>query len=177
MAITRQKKEEILQALVESFGKSKSIVFAANNGLTVSEISELRKILADNGISFKVAKKNLILLACTENNIEGVTKEMLDGPVGAACSFEDEVAAAKTLATFAKKHKRLVLVSGVMDGKAMSQQQVNALSQLPSKEELLAKFMGSLQAPLSGFVGIGSNLISGFVRALDQVREQKEAAS
>lgn len=176
MAVTRKQKEDILATLVENFKKSKSVVFAANHGLSVNEMSELRTTLRDAGIDFQIAKKTLFMRASAESGIE-LSRELLDGPVGAAFSYEDEVAAAKALAKFAKKHEKLSLVIGVMEGKVLNTAQVIELSALPSKEELLAKFMGSLQAPLSGFVGLGNNLIGGFVRALDQIREQKSVES
>lgn len=176
MAVSKQKKEVILQELVEKFGRSKSVVFAANHGLSVSELQELRNVLREEGVEFKIAKKTLLEKACEESGITGVQKGTLDGPVGAAFSYEDEVAAAKLLAKFAKDHEALSLVAGIMEGKLMQKQEVEELSKLPSKEELLAKLVGSIQAPLAGFIGIGANLTGGLVRVLDQIRQQKESA-
>jgi large subunit ribosomal protein L10 len=176
MAITRLKKEEILKSLVESFGSAKSIVFARNNGLSVKDTKELRSTLRGENITFQVAKKTLFKKAAEANNMTGFELDLLEGAVGVAISSEDEVIPAKMIATFAKKNENVELVAGIVDGKFLGESEIKELSNLPSKEELYAKLLGSMQAPLSGFVGIGNNLISGLVRTLDQVREQKEAA-
>lgn len=176
MAITRQKKEDVLNALIESFAGSKSIVFAKNKGLSVTDMGTLRGALREENITFTVAKKTLFRKAAEQNNVEGFDVTMLEGAVGVAVSSEDEVVGAKTLATFAKKNENIELVAGIVDGKFLNTEEIINLSKLPSKEELYAKMLGSMTAPLSGFVGIGNNLISGLVRTLDQVREQKEAA-
>ena len=176
MAITRQKKEEILSKLVESFGAAKSVVFAKNTGLSVSDTRNLRAALRAENVSFTVAKKTLFKKAADSAKCEGFDMEILEGAIGAAVSSDDEVTPAKLIATFAKKNESLELIAGIVDGKFLGTDEIKSLSALPSKEELYAKMLGSMQAPLSGFVGIGNNLISGLVRTLDQVREQKEAA-
>lgn len=176
MAITREKKEQILQELTEHFSRAKSIVFAKNLGLSVSEVSALRSVLRKSGIVFKVSKKTLFRKAAESQGISNFSEDALDGAVGAAISFEDELAPAKILLKFLKETKKIELVAGILEGKALTAEAVHELAKLPSKEELIAKFMGSLQAPISGFVGVSSNLLGGFVRALDQVRQQKESA-
>lgn len=176
MAVSKAKKTEILQELTAKFSRSKSVIFAANHGLTVSEIKQLRAELRKAGAEFQVAKKTLLEKASIDSGNGAISKEILDGPVGATFSYEDQVAAAKVLAKFAKDHEKLVLVAGIMDGNALNKDSVVALSKLPSREELLAKLLGSMQAPLSKFVGMGNALIGGFVRVMNAVREQKEKA-
>jgi large subunit ribosomal protein L10 len=176
MAITREKKEQILQELTDHFSRAKSVVFAKNLGLSVAEVSALRRVLRENGIVFKVSKKTLFRKAAEAQGIKNFSEDVLDGAVGAAFCFDDEIAPAKILAKFLKDTKKIDLVAGILEGKALTGEEVKDLAKLPSKEELISKFMGSLQAPLSGFVGVSSNLLSGFVRALDQVRQQKESA-
>ncbi len=175
MAITRSKKEEVLKALVESFGSAKSVVFAKNKGLTVADSKDLRSVLREENVTFTVAKKTLFKKAAESIGVDGFDISVLEGPVGAAISFEDEVVGAKAIATFAKKNQNIELVAGIVDGEFLGTKEVVDLSKLPSKEELYAKFLGSMQAPLSNFVGIGNNLISGFVRCLDQIADQKSA--
>ena len=176
MAITRSKKEEILDALVASFGTAKSVVFAKNKGLTVSDAKDLRGKLREENISFTVAKKTPFRKAAENNNVEGFDIEVLNGAVGAAISSEDEVIGAKMIATFAKTNPNIELVAGIVDGKFLNTQEITDLSKLPSREELYAKMLGSMQAPLSGFVGVSTNLIAGLARCIDGVREQKENA-
>lgn len=176
MAITRLRKEETLEKLVASFGSAKSVVFAKNIGLSVADTKSLRSVLREENISFTVAKKTLFQKAAESANCEGFDSSVLEGAIGAAVSSEDEVTAAKMIATFAKKNKKIEIIAGIVDGKFLGTKEIVALSSMPSKDELYAKLLGSMQAPLVGFVGIGHNLISGLVRTLDQVREQKEAA-
>jgi len=175
MAISRSKKEEVLNILIESFGSAKSVIFAKNKGLTVADSSNLRTTLREENVTFVVAKKTLFKKAAETNGVEGFDLSVLDGAVGAAISSEDEVVGAKAIATFAKKNPNLELVAGIVDGEFLGTKEIVSLSKLPSKEELYAQMLGSMQAPLSNFVGIGNNLISGFVRCLDQVAEQKDA--
>ncbi len=174
MAVSKKQKQDILSTLVDRFGRSKSVVFAANRGLSVSEVTELRRNLHESGVDFQVAKKTLLLKACADSSVEGMEKGLLDGAVGAAFSYEDEIINAKLLAKFAKDHENLVLIAAIMDGKVIGQDEVIALAKLPSKEELLAKFMGSLQSPLSGFVGISNSLLGGLVMALNGLKEKLE---
>ena len=176
MAISRNKKEETLSSLIESFGSAKSVVFAKNSGLSVKDTRTLRGQLREENVSFTVAKKTLFAKAAGEHSVEGFDITLLTGAVGAAVSADDEVTAAKMIATFAKKNDKIELVAGIVDGKFLNQEEIINLSKLPSKEELYAKMLGSMVAPLSGFVGIGNNLIGGLARCIDQVREQKEAA-
>ena len=176
MAISRLKKEEILASLVESFGSAKSIVFARNKGLSVKASTELRAKFRSENVTFKVAKKTLFKKAAELNNLAEIDLDLLEGAVGVATSSDDEVTPAKIIATFAKKNENLELVAGIIDGKFLGESEIKELSKLPSKEELYAKMLGSMQAPLSGFVGIGNNLIGGLARCLDQIKDQKETA-
>lgn len=176
MALSRSKKEDILQKLVDSFGSAKSVVFAKNTGLSVAEIKELRSELRKENISFTVAKKTLFEKAAEQNSVKGFDITTLEGAIGVAVSPEDEVLGAKLIASFAKKNDKIELVAGIVEGNFLNTAEVGNLSQLPSKEELYAKMLGSMQAPLSGFVGVGNNLIGGLTRCLDQVREQKESS-
>jgi len=176
MAITRKQKERILADLLEKMKAAKAVFFAKNLGLSVAEAQEMRRKLRSEGNVFKVAKKTLIKKAAHESANVDVPSEALDGAAGAAFSMEDELSALKILANFAKESEKIELTGGIFEGKLMSKDEVIALSKIPSKEELLAKLLGSMQAPLSGFVGVGNQLIGGLARVLDGYREQKESA-
>lgn len=176
MTISRTKKESILKSLIDSFDGAKSVIFAKNNGLTVEETRGLKSGLRENNVSFRVAKKTLFKIAAEKTGIESFDIKLLDGAVGAAISSGDEVMGAKLLGKYAKDNEKLELVAGIVDGKVLTKNEVINLSLLPSKEELYGKMLGSMQAPLSGFVGISNNLIGGFVRCLDQIKDQKDSA-
>lgn len=174
MAVSKDQKAAILEGLVEKFGQSQSVVFADYRGLDVASVSDLRTRLREKDAEMKVAKKTLIRLAAKENNIEVDASDM-QGPVAATFSYEDAMAGIKVLFNFAKENENLKLLGGVIDGKPVGPDVIQEYAKLPGREELLAKLIGSMNAPVSGTVGIFSNLISGFVRVLDGIRENMPA--
>lgn len=176
MAITREKKGEILQDLVEKFGRSKSIVFADYRGLDVASISELRSELRKEGAEMKVAKKTLIGLAA-KDSVGELDKSIMEGPVVATFSYEDPLSGIRILFKFSKKNDNIKLLGGIIDGKMVGLNIIQQYAKLPSREELLAKFIGSINAPLSGFVGIGSSIIGGIVRALSAYKDTLPATT
>lgn len=173
MAKTRQDKEQAVQALAEKLKGAKSAVFTAQRGLTVGQASELRSNCRKENVEVISTKKTLLQIALNQAGFDGVDVSHYDGVVYVAVSNDDEVAPARIMHTFAKDNEALQLHAGTLEGATVDAQKVIALAELPSKEELLAKFVGSMNAPVSGFVGVLSNTMSGFVRVLDQVREQK----
>jgi large subunit ribosomal protein L10 len=174
MAITRQKKEEILQGLVDKFGRSHSVVFADYRGLDVASISELRRELRKGDAEMKVAKKTLIGLAA-KDTVGELDSSVMEGPVLATFSYEDPLSGIQILYKFSKKNENIKLLGGIVDGKMVGPEVIQKYAKLPSKEELLAKFIGSINSPLSGFVGIGNSLVSGIVRALSAYKDSKPA--
>ncbi|MBN2096013.1 50S ribosomal protein L10 [Candidatus Peregrinibacteria bacterium] len=171
MAITKDQKTQILQELVDKFGRSKSVVFSDYRGLDVASVSDLRNKLREKDAETKVAKKTLIKLAAKENNIDGLGDEMLTGPVSATFSYEDEMAGLKVLFNFSKVNENLKLLGGVINGEVVGADEIIQLAKLPGREELLAKLIGSMNAPVSGFVGILGNLLGGFVRVLNAYKD------
>lgn len=177
MALSKEQKAELLKQLVDKFTKAKSVSFSDYRGLTVTEMQGLRTKLREKGIEYKVAKKTLMRLACKEAGIKEIPAEALEGPVGAAFGYEDEVAPFKVISTFSKEAKKLQLLGGIMEGAPLSKAEAGELAQLPSKEELLAKLVGSLKAPISGFHGVLHGVMRKFVATLDAVREKQESAA
>ena len=173
-------KEELLQSKInlvneikEKIEKSQSIVFVDNNGLNVAEVTELRKNLRENGVDYKVYKNTMLKRAFNDLGIEGV-EEFLSGPTAVAFGIEDAVQPAKILHDFAEDNDRLEIKTGVLDGKVVSVEEVNALAKLPSREVLVAHLLGSLNAPIQGLATVLSGNIRGLAVALDQIREKKE---
>lgn len=175
MPLTRQKKEELIGQMVQKIQDSKAVMFADFQGLSVKQMSDLRAEMREQGVEFKVAKKTLIRLAAKEAGFDEIPDEALEGPVGAVFSLEDEIAAAKLIFKYSKKNKNLKLRGGLFEGKVLGSAKANELAQLPGKEELLAKFVYLMKAPIQGFHGVLNNTISGFVRVLNAVKEKKEA--
>lgn len=175
MPKTKIQKQVIFRDLSEKIKRSKSIVFAGFNAFGVKDNEDLRDQLGKENGEYYVAKKTLLNLALKENNIE-VDPKTLDGKVAAVFSYEDEVASAKILGNFRKdkeKAEKIFFLGGVLDGKFLNGQEVDALSKLPSKTELYGRLVGSLNAPISGFVNVMAGNLRGFVSVLKAISEKK----
>jgi len=173
MAISKQKKEEVLQELVEKFQKAKSVVFAEYRGLTVKQVGDVRKQLRDKGVDYKVAKKTLLSLAAQKAGFKAIPTEYMEGPISAVFSYEDEVSGPKVIHTLGKEYEGLTLKGGMMDGEPFGPAQAVQLAQIPSREELIAKMLGSLQAPIQGFQGVLHGTIRKFVGTLQAIAEKE----
>jgi len=177
MSINKEQKKKILADLQQKFDDAKSVVFVSNNGLSVGEISELRNQLRAKGAEYKIAKKTLIKLAAKNTGVDDVPDELVEGSIGATFTYDDAVSGASILYKFAKETKKIELKGGILDGELIDQVRVKYLATLPSKEQLLANLMGSMQAPLNGFYSVLSNgVLGGFVRTLNAYREKQESA-
>ena len=172
MAISRVKKEAILEALNVYCSEAKGVVFVKNSGLTVVEIEEFRKNLRAQGARMTVAKKTLIKLALKANNLPDIDDAILEGPIGVVFG-PDEISAAKLSAAFAKEHEKLELMGGILEGKVLSKAETVALSKVPSKQELYGSFVQVANAPIQKFHGVCHGLLSGLARCLQQVSEKK----
>lgn len=170
---TKVQKEALIAEVVENIQSSKALVFAEYKGVPVKELTELRRELMKNGGRFQVLKKTLLGIALKESSVS-VNGRDLPGQVGIAYS-QDEVTAAKILADFAKAHKELSfsIQGGALGKEALSTEQVIALAKLPSQDQLRGQLVGTLQAPISGFVRVLNGNLSGFVRVLKAIEESK----
>jgi large subunit ribosomal protein L10 len=175
MAVTRQVKEDALKVLVDKFGRSKSVVFANYRGLDVASISEIRNQLRKEDAEMKVAKKTLMNIAA-KDLVGELDKTMMDGPVVATFSYNDPLAGIRILFKFSKKNDKLKLLGGIVDGKAVGADIIQQYAKLPSKQELLAKLLGSMNAPVSNFVGVCNSLVAGIVRVLNAYKDKMPAA-
>lgn len=174
MSITRQDKEKIIQNLSDKFSKAKSIVFLGFQGLTVKEDNELRKCLRDENIDYKVARKTLIKRSLKEVKIEGVDEIELEGPVGAAVSYDDEVAPARLANEYAKTNKKLKLLGGYISSKYLDAKEIKVLASLPGKDQLRGQLVGTINAPVSGFVNVLAGNIRGLVNVLKAIEDDKK---
>lgn len=177
MPLTKAQKEDILKKLIDQLKEAKSVVFADYQGLSVKDVKNLRKQMKEKGVVFKVAKKTLFNLAAQEAGYQALPSEVIEGPVGAAFSMEDEIAGAKLIHTFAKKNKNLKLRGALFEGKVLTIAETLVLATLPGKEELIGKFIYLVKYPIQGFHGVLYNTMAGFARALNAIKEQKEKAA
>jgi large subunit ribosomal protein L10 len=168
-------KQEILRNLNEKFKKSKSVIFAGFNALTVKDNEILRSELRKEKSEYYVAKKTLMNIAF-KDQINDLNVRSFDGKLAAVFAYEDEVAPAKILGNFRKtkeKAEKIILLGGILENKLLSRVEVETLSNLPSKQELYARLVGSMNAPISGFVNVLAGNMRGLVCALKAIGEKK----
>lgn len=173
MPLTKAQKSEILKDLIKQIKDAKSTVFANFQGLSVKDTKDLRRRLREKGVNFKVSKKTLIRLAAKEAGFDEIPDDLFEGPIGAAFSNQDETAAANLIYNYSKTNKNIQLRGALFDGRVLSLDETRQLAQLPSKQELLSKFVYLVKYPIQGFHSVLYNTISGFVRALNCIKEQK----
>jgi large subunit ribosomal protein L10 len=170
--LTREQKEKLANDFLEKIKESKTTVVVDFKGMTVAEISELRNLLREQGIKMQVLKKSIAQVALDEQKIDLDVRKM-EGQLAFVYGGEDEVSAPKIISKFGKENEKLKMLAGILENKTMDQQEVSALAKLPSKEELLAKVVGSLKAPVSGFVNVLGGNLRGLVGVLTAIKEQK----
>ena len=170
--LTKTQKKELIKELVDKIKRQQSLVFTDVSGLSVGEMQKLRRELKKAGIEYKVAKKTLITLALKEAKHD-IDISQVPGSLGAAFSYQDPVSPAKIIFKFSKDHKNLKVVGGIMEGKLLTVQEVETLSKIPSKEELLAMLVGSLKGPISGFVNVLQGNIRNLIGILNAIKSNK----
>ncbi|EEU91897.1 TPA: 50S ribosomal protein L10 [Enterococcus faecalis] len=141
------KKETLVQAAAEKFESAASVVIVDYRGLTVEEVTNLRKQLRDAGVEMKVIKNSILSRAAKKVGLDGLD-EVFTGPTAVAFSNDDIVAPAKIIDEFAKDAKALEIKGGVIEGKVSSVEQITALAKLPNREGLLSMLLSVLQAPV-----------------------------
>ncbi len=176
MAVSKAKKGEVLAELNEKFGKATAVYFSDYRGLSVTKLGELRKRLREQKVEYVVAKKTLMRIALKNNNLPDVPDDLMQGPVGAAVSYDDVISAVKVLHNFSKEAEQLQILGGMVEGRYVSQAEAKSLATLPSREQLLAKLLGSLNAPISGFHGVLHGVMSKFVRTVQAVHDKQAQA-
>jgi large subunit ribosomal protein L10 len=171
--LTREQKEELAKNFLEKIKESKTTVVIDFKGMTVAEISELRNLLREQDVKMQVLKKSIAQVALDERKID-LDVRKLEGQLAFVYGGEDEVSAPKIISKFGKENENLKMLAGILENKAMNQKEMVALAQLPSKDELLAKVVGSLKAPVSGFVNVLGGNLRGLVYALQAIKDKKE---
>lgn len=170
----KEQKVQAVQELKDKFSSSSSAILVDYKGLNVQEVTELRSAFRQAGVEYKVYKNTLTEIAAKDVGLEELIP-FLSGPTAIAFSEHDPVAPAKILTDAIKKYNKIEFKVGVVDGKVIDVNGVKALAQLPSREELIAKMLGSMNAPITNLVGTLSGTVRGLVYTLNAIKEQKEA--
>jgi len=170
--LTRSQKDQVIKDLSAKIKDGKVVIFSDYAGTTVAKMKNLRDELRKSDSSYKITKKKLIDLALKDAGIEASVLE-LEGQIGIAIGKGDEVTAAKVLAKFAKENKNFKILQGVLESKVISGKEVMSLATLPGKDELLAKLVGTINAPISGFVNALAGNLKNLVGVLKAISETK----
>lgn len=171
---TKQFKSEKIDALKAKLEKAKVAIITEYKGYSVEDIMKLRRALQKEGGDYMVTKNTLAKIAVKGTEFEVLT-DAFKGPIAIAFGFEDQVSPAKAVAQFIKESKKGAIVGGALDGKLLSAAEAEALSKLPSKEELIVKILGSINSPASGIANSVNAVLSQLTRAMAAVRDQKAA--
>jgi len=169
MALARGKKEVIIESLKEKISKQKSIVFVAVEKIKAEELFDLREKLKTDDCLLTVSKKTLLNKAFEDKKTE-IGFKQLDGQVGLIFGFKEEIAPAKISYNFKKENKNLKILGGFFGNKFMEAEEVIILAKLPSRKELLAKLVGSISSPMSGFANVLQGNIKGLITVLAKAK-------
>ncbi len=169
MALTKQKKNEVVEEVAKLLDASKLTVVANYPGTSVKSIQALRKSAKENGTIVKVVKNRLVIKAVEGNDrLKNIDTSAIKGQLLYAFNDQDEVAPAQALAAFAKSEPQITFVGAISgDGQFVSADDVKALASLPGKDQLRAQLVGTIAAPLSGFVNVLSGNIRGVLNVLN----------
>jgi large subunit ribosomal protein L10 len=168
MSKVLEKKQQVVAEVKEKLNTSVSTVVTDYRGLSVAEVTELRKQLREAGVEYQVLKNTLVRRATGEAGLTEMD-QFLTGPTAIAFSKEDVVAPAKVLQNFSKEHKNLEIKGGIVEGAVVGPDKVKEIASLPSREGLLSMLLSVLQAPVRNFAYV--------VKAVAEQQEQPEAAS
>lgn len=171
----RAVKEKKVSEILWDLQGTSIVVLTDYRGLSVAQISSLRRMLKQEGVKYKVVKNTLALLAARKAGLEAL-EQYLEGPTAVAYGYDDPVTPVKLLVKFAKDNEHLSIKGGVLENKIVSEKELRRLAELPSKDVLLARTLGGLQAPLVGFLSVLQGNIRNLVYVLNAIKEQKESA-
>lgn len=172
MPKTKAQKQVMVTDITDKLTKANSLVFADYQGLTMSQLSAIRSELADQSAEFTVTKNNLLKIALKDTN-QTIDDAVLAGPVATLFAFGDEISPIKVLTKAIKDNNAGKIKGGVINGEYLDEYKVIKLSQLPGKDELRAKVVGTIAAPLYGLVNVMQGNLRNLVYALEQIRKQK----
>ena len=171
MSLNLDEKKAIVAEVSAQVAKAQAIIIAEYRGMEVGQMTKLRAKTRESGVYFRVIKNSLVRRAVADTPYAELTKHMV-GPLAYGIST-DPVAAAKVLHEFSKDNEKFVIKVGAMGEQVISRNDISALAALPSRDELLSKLLGTMQAPVAKFVQTLNEVPARFVRGLAMVRDNK----
>jgi len=172
MLLKRADKEQLVAEMADKLNTAKTVVLVNYQGLKVKEIHDLKKKLREAGIGFQIVKNTLLKIVLKEQGIE-IPTETLDQPVAAIWGMSDEVVPAKTTVAFTKEAEKLQIIGGIVNSQFADINTIKQLANLPGREELYAKLVGTLNAPMSRLVNALQGNLRSLVYILAQYQTQK----
>ncbi len=169
----REEKVKIIEEIRENAEKSAIAIITDFKGLTVEEMTQLRVMLREQNVGYKVVKNTLARIAFEETQHKDLAPKFKEN-CAVVFGFDDPVVAAKVVMDYAKKNKKFEARVASLEGKLLEGESLKALSELPSKEQLLAKLLGTMQAVPGNFVSLFANLLRNFLYALNAIKDKKE---
>ena len=173
MGLNMQQKQAVVAEVAKQVAGAQAIIMAENRGMKVADITRLRAKARASGVYFRVVKNTLVRRAVEDTPFATMAEQMV-GPLAYGIG-PDPVAVAKVLNDFAKGNEKFVITGGAMPGQLMTAKQIAALASLPSRDELIAKLMGTMQAPVAKLVRTMNEVPAKFVRTLAAVKDAKPA--
>ena len=173
--MNKTEKETVVTGLTERLGRLPNVYLTDFTGISVKQMTDLRRRFRTAGVEYVVVKNTLAQRAMAAASVTGFD-DVLNGPTGFAMT-EDPVAAAKIITDFQKEAETFRIKAALVDGQQVSPDDVKRLARLPSRDQLLSELAGGLHAPLQGFVGALNGMLYQMVGALEALREQRSAAA
>lgn len=177
MSMTLEEKKKVAADLSAELEETETVYLTDFTGLDVSEMTELRARLREEGVGYRVAKNTLMARALEDLDYPDI-EEYLEGPTGLVLGGEDPVAPAKVVKEFAEEHEdRPAVKAGVVDRRTISAEEVAQLAELPTREELLASILGGLTSPVAGIVGVLEGLLRNIGHMAHEAAKKREAGA
>ena len=177
MAIKRQEKEALIQQYVSAFKQSKAVFLSSYSGLTVQQMERVRRALAQEETELEVVRNTLLRRAAREVGLEEQLTRVLQGPTLAIFCKGDPTSPAKTLVALHRELEPLNVYGGLLGERVLSQADFELLASLPGRDVMLARVVGTLQAPIAGFVGVLSGVLRSLLYVLQARAQQLQEAA
>jgi len=173
MALKKEQKQEILKDLKEIISKQKSVIFVDFSKVKSQDLFSLRKRLKEAGCMLKIGKKTLVRIAFGQSGISvwDRIKKSVPGQLALVFGIEDELSPAKISNQFTKTNENLKILGGIFENRFVGREEVLVLANLPSRNELLKKMLGSISAPVSGFMNVLQGNIKGLTVVLSKIKK------
>ena len=170
--LKRDKKKQIVNEIKNNFDRAKAVIFTDYKGMSVSELSELRKLLRDNNLEYRIVKNTLAKIASAQTPVSPA-KDSFNGPVGIALSYDDPITLLKKVLEYSTKNDKLKVSGGIIEGTICASDDLKMYAQIPPRNVLLSMLVGGLQSPLSKLSGALRATLCNFGYVLEAIKTKK----